>query len=94
MFPKIKDQLRHGGNDEILELIISGKLHRTVTGKYSRGKGLPGIGEALKRNQLTNLIIISNDVAGYISQNKYQKLSSMFNGTYVYWELNANNEHC
>lgn len=90
----LKERAAHGDHSKILELIMSGDFHRTVTGKYYRGKGLPGIAEALKRNQLSNLIILSNDALGYVSKGAYRKIDSYFNGTYVYWELNEKNESC
>lgn len=91
---KIVGRIIHGDNSSVLKLIMTGEFHRTVTGKYYRGKGLPGIGEALKRNQLSNLLILSNDAFGDVGNGAYKTLNSFFNGTYVYWELNRNNEYC
>jgi len=82
------------GNDDILKLIMNGDFHRTVTGKYYRGKGLPGIADALSRNQLLNLKLMSNDAFGDVSNGLYKKLKSSFNGTYIYWELGESNEYC
>ena len=78
-------------NSELLRLILEGKLHQTVTGKYYRGKGLPGIYESLKRNQLSNLHIISNDVYADVESNKYLSLSNSLSGTFVYCELDEQN---
>ncbi len=87
---KAADTLK--GNKKILEELMNGKLHKTVTGKDFRGKGLPGIKEVLNRNQISNLHIVSNDVFANVSENKYNKLPEGFNGTFVYWELNNKNE--
>lgn len=81
-------------NPEILKLILDGKLHETVTGKPFRGKGLPGIAMTLKRNQISNLHIITNDVFCDYENSNYKKLETPFSGTLVYWEISKNNECC
>lgn len=91
---KVKKRLLYGDNADLLRLIMSGEFHQTVTGKYYRGKGLPGIAEALQRNQLSNLKIVTNNAFGDIGKSIYKLFDSKFNGTYVYWELNEANEHC
>ncbi len=78
-------------NKELLKLILNGSLHKTVTGKVYRGKGLPGIYEAFKRNHFKKLHIISNDVFADIENNRFLSLKNSFSGTFVYWELNADN---
>ncbi len=77
-----------------MKLILEGKLHETVTGEYYRGKGLPGIVEALKRNQISNLHIISNDVYANVQTGNYTILENKFEGTFIYWELNEKNRSC
>lgn len=93
-FEKITEKFLHGDNANVLKLIMSGEFHQTVTGKYYRGKGLPGIAEAMKRNQLSNLMILSNGALGNVATGEYRSLKVPFNGTYVYWELNEENECC
>lgn len=78
-------------NKELLKLILNGDLHRTVTGKVYRGKGLPGIYEAFKRNHFNKLHIISNDVYADIDNNNFLSLKNTFSGTFVYWELSSDN---
>ena len=90
-FEKISTKLIHGGNEEILNLLLNGEMHMTVTGQHFRGKGLPGIKEVQDRNQISNLKIISNNVFADITQSKYIRLSNEFSGTFVTWELNENN---
>lgn len=76
-------------NADILKLILDGKLHKTVTGQDFRGKGLPGIKQAMDRNLISKLFIISNDVFANVNENIYLTLSNNFAGTFVYWEINA-----
>lgn len=92
-FEKIKTKLQHGGNEEILRLLLNGDMHLTVTGQHFRGKGLPGIKQVVDRNQISNLIIISNGVFADVSNDNYQTLRCEFSGTFVMWELNENNEN-
>lgn len=91
---KVKNKIFNVDNGKILKMIMSGEFHSTVTGKYYRGKGLPGIAEAFKRNQLSNLLIVSNNAIGDLAKDEYTVIDSSFNGTYIYWELNEKNEYC
>lgn len=88
---KLKNKLIHGGDDEILRLLLNGDMHLTVTGQHFRGKGLPGIKEVQERNQISNLKIISNHVFADVAREKYYTLNNEFSGTFVTWELNENN---
>lgn len=88
---KIRTKLIHGGDDEIIKLLLNGEMHMTVTGQHFRGKGLPGIKEVQDRNQISSLKIISNDVFADVDKANYYKLSNNFSGTFVTWELNENN---
>jgi len=76
-------------NAEILKMILDGDLHKTVTGKHYRGKGLPGIKEAMDRNLISNLYIITNNVFANVSANNYITLPNNFEGTFVYFEVNS-----
>lgn len=86
---KIADSLQK--DKDILKKLMDGHLHRTVTGKPFRGKGLPGIKQVFDRDQISNLYVISNKVFANVSQDKYNNLPDSFNGTFVYWELNQKN---
>jgi len=88
---KVKSVFKFNSNAELLKLLLNGDVHKTVTGKYYRGKGLPGIYNACRNNKISNLIIISNDAIADYSTNTYKKLNSKLSGTFVYWELNENN---
>lgn len=91
---KLSEVFNYQSNVELLELILDGKMHKTVTNKNYRGKGLPGIKEVMRRNQISNLHIITNDVYCNAETNEYSKLSNSFSGTFVYWELNNQNISC
>lgn len=80
-------------NSKLLKLLLEGEIHMTVTGKHYRGKGLPGIREAMIREDISNLCIVSNDVFSDVSNNQYTKLNNEFSGTFVSWEINSNNKN-
>jgi hypothetical protein len=88
---KVGTLLRRTDNAEILELILKGDMHSTVTGHPFRGKGLPGIAEVLQRSGISNLVIVTNDVYADVAAGKYLLLPRPFQGTMVYWELNNAN---
>jgi hypothetical protein len=90
-FEKLKEKILHGGNEDILRLLLNGEMHKTVTGLPFRGKGLPGIKETLDRKQISGLLIISNNVYADAGKQKYLRLSNQFSGTFVTWELNEKN---
>ncbi|ESU18407.1 hypothetical protein FCR2A7T_29890 [Flavobacterium cauense R2A-7] len=80
-------------NSTLLKLLLEGEIHMTVTGKPYRGKGLPGIRQAMQRNDISELKIVSNDVFSNVSNNIYTKLNNEFSGTFVSWEINSNNNN-
>lgn len=84
----------YGNNDNsnILRGILKGELHRTVTGKENRGKGLPGIYKTLERNQISNLVIISNNVYADVDNDNFITNKFDFKGTFVSWEINFESE--
>lgn len=91
---KLGSIFKFNDNCELLRLIINGELHKSVTGEHYRGKGLPGINDALNRNSFSNLFIITNDVYADVTNGVYKKLKNNFNGTFLYWELNQSNTNC
>jgi hypothetical protein len=82
-------------NPDLMQQILEGELKRseqgTRTGLVNRGKGLPGIREALNRNQLCDLLIVSNNVRADVSGVKYDQLSENFGGTFLQWKLRIDN---
>lgn len=80
-------------NDLLLQKLLSGEIHMTVTRKEFRGKGLPGVKQVLDRNQISNLYVVSNNAYGDVTNDKYRLLSKNFSGTFLYWELCYSNEN-
>ena len=91
---KLEKKFTYGNNADILSLILKGELHKTVTGKHYRGHGLPGINDVLKRNQISKLHIITNNVYADVESGNFRTLPKDFDGTFIYWELNIENESC
>ena len=91
---KLKEKHMYSNNAELMKLILEGTLHKTVTKKHYRGKGLPGIMEVARRNQVSNLHIITNDVHADLSKSEYSILGENLHGTFVYWELCQSNWSC
>lgn len=89
----ISNLLNKEDNSNLLKLLLEGEIHMTVTGKHYRGKGLPGIREAMIRNDISNLSIVSNDVYSNVTNNIYTTLNNEFSGTFVSWEININNNN-
>lgn len=85
------DLFNFRNNAELIELVLKGKLHASVTGKPYRGKGLPGVFEAATKGEISNLYIITNDVFVNAAESKFNLLPEQFNGTFVYWELRGAN---
>lgn len=88
---KIMNLLKPRNNGDFLRLLLDGSIHKTATGHYYRGKGLPGIYKAFHDNKISNLVVITNDAFADCARNAYKTLTNRFEGTYVYWELNSNN---
>lgn len=90
---KIISVLNPENNGDFLRLLLDGSIHKTATGKYYRGKGLPGIYKAFNDNKISNLVVITNDAMADCKNNVFKPLKNKFIGTYVYWELNENNKN-
>ena len=89
--PKIKKIFSLSNNSEMLMLLMKGEMHKTSTGKYYRGKGLPCLFKACEDNKISNVVVISNDAKVDYETQGSVKLEHSFKGTFVYWELNASN---
>ncbi len=72
---------------EVLNKMMTGEFHQTVTGKSYRGKGIPGIYKEIGKKSITKLVAISNDALGNATDNKFHKLMSPLKGTFIYWEM-------
>ncbi len=78
----------------LLKQILIGELHKTATGKYYRGKGLPGLKDMLDRKWFSNLYIITNKAYSNVTDGEYRLLNNSFKGTFIYWELTKENKYC
>lgn len=87
----IKKKFNPQNDADLLKLLLKGEMHSS-TGMYYRGKGLPGIFVANNDNKISNLIVISNKAMANVSKDQYIPLDKDFSGTFVYWELNENND--
>lgn len=77
------------GNPELLNSAFMGKVgSRTKLG--NRGRGLPSIYKKYSKKNIRRLAVITNDVLLDFDENKIVQLTSSFNGTYYYWELDLN----
>ncbi len=90
---KIKRAFGNVNDAEMMKLLLQGDIHRTATGHSYRGKGLPGIYNAMVKNDISNLKIISNSAFADVANNQYKLLNNNFSGTYVYWEINKNSNN-
>ena len=88
---RLFERFRYGDNSDVLKLIFQGELHKTASGQPFRGKGLPGVYEALQKNKISNLAMITNNVFFNSATGEYRILQNEFQGTFVYWELNPAN---
>lgn len=88
---RLYERFKYGNNAEVLKLIFLGELHKTASGKPFRGKGLPGVYEALQNNKLSNFAMITNNVFYQSQGNHYRTLQNEFQGTFVYWEITTLN---
>jgi hypothetical protein len=92
-WPEIfKQKHNYQNNAELLSLILKGELHKTVTGHYFRGKGLPVLNELKERGQISNLVIVTNDVRADVQNDNFRVMKNSFHGTFVYWELSRSNK--
>lgn len=88
----LKARFRKTTNAEVLGLILKGELHKTTTGRYYRGKGLPGIYGVLKSNRISKLAMVTNNVFFNSEGMVFRTLDTGFGGTLISWELNSDNE--
>lgn len=90
---KITNLFKPQSNADLLKLLMTGEIHRTASGDYYRGKGLPGIYQACENNNISHLVVISNDTICNFADNSFKLLKNKFSGTFVYWELNEFNNN-
>lgn len=86
---KIKKFCNPENHYDVLHLMMKGDFHNTVTGHSYRGKGIPGIYNEIAKGSIKKLVIISNDAYANTFDNDYHKLKHSLQGTFVYWEIDA-----
>ena len=91
IIPKIRELFNPQNNAEMLSLLLKGEIHKTSTGKYYRGKGLPCLFKACEDNKIANVVVIANDAKVEYTAGTNVKLNNSFAGTFIHWELNFNN---
>lgn len=75
---------------DILKEAMTGELGSRYQLK-NRGQGLPSFLTSQNRKSFENLVVITNDAIGLISEENYLNLKRIFSGTLFYWEFNENN---
>lgn len=91
IIPRVRELFNPKSNAEMLHLLLKGEIHKTSTGKYYRGKGLPCLFKSCEDNKISNVVVIANDAKVEYSENKSISLKNTFSGTFIHWELNINN---
>jgi hypothetical protein len=87
-FLKLQKGFRLLTNAAIPEKILQGEV-RSTTRTPGRGNGLPGMYAHCKALRIRSLTLVANDAVGYVETGAYQPLSSSFEGTLIYWEVEA-----
>jgi hypothetical protein len=91
--PKSTHRHYYDNNAELLKLIFTGRLCDSLVDEPNVGKGLAAIKDALDREHISNLRIITNDVSASVKTGVYSLLSQSFAGTFLSWEVNSSNKH-
>jgi hypothetical protein len=85
---KLLSALKFYGRAQILQRLLQGKIPST-TRVPGRGNGLPGMYAHCKANRVKNFTVLANDVIGYAETESYRQLKTSFEGTILYWEVEA-----
>jgi len=76
---------------EHLKAIVTQSARKIYQLPDGRGQGIYGIYQAMKRGEIGNLHIVSNNAFGAVSQDRYKKLKNELRGTLYYWDVCAKN---
>jgi len=90
-----KKMIDLGSEQKVIECLLNGE-HWSPEQRiqpYYRGKGLPSIKDSLSRGQISDLQIITNNTRSEVDSNNFIHLSKNFNGTFIHWKLEKNNEN-
>lgn len=75
---------------ELLQLILEGKIKRTQSKKYNRGKGLSKIHTLYRENKISSLVMVSNKASAHPDNNDFHELADEFMGTFISFKINQN----
>lgn len=81
----------HNQHLQLKSLIVESAA-KVLKIKNGRGKGIHSFYQALLANKIQNLMVITNNAFGDVSNDNYRKLSYELNGTLYYWEICDNNK--
>jgi len=74
-------------NTELIPDLFAGKI-KSRTDKPERGKGIPQIFDCAQDSLFSTFVMISNDAYANLKTHEYRKMSTDFEGTLFYWEIN------
>lgn len=80
--------LRFTDRAEILRDLMHGKIPSS-TKVPGRGNGIPGMYGHCKARRIRSLTVLANDAIGYAETEVYSVLNTSFDGTVLYWEIDA-----
>lgn len=89
---QLRSLIGNSENTSLLRDVLEGRVELpSRTGLRNRGKGLRAIHKrfASRKDGMQNLVMISNDVYAHLEDGRYEVLDPPFDGTLVYWEVNA-----
>lgn len=81
------DRLGAQSSHKHLESLFTTKNHESSSKKRGRGWGLYSIKQAMDRNQISKLHVITNNAFGNLAAGEYRRLNAGFSGTLYSWEL-------
>lgn len=74
-------------NIDLVPKLFAGEI-KSRTARPERGKGIPQVYECSQNKTFEKFILISNDVYADLKTQDYKLITSQFEGTLFYWEIN------
>lgn len=81
-----KERLHLASNLDLVNRLFAGEI-KSRTSRPERGKGIPQIYECAQDSVFTKFVLISNDIYADMKENTSHILSTKFDGTLFYWEI-------
>lgn len=81
-----KEKLHLASNLDLVDRLFAGEI-KSRTSRPERGKGIPQIFECAQDAAFTKFVLISNDIYADMKNNTSHLLSTKFDGTLFYWEI-------